>query len=72
MIRTASFIKEYNGSKGTRLNLADFFTVDEILNFKHNYLEANGRPIRAIGAHAEGAYGEADEVEGNASTVYIR
>ena len=72
MIRTAAFIQEFNGCKRTRLTLADFFTVDEILNFKNNYLEADGRPIRSVGTHAEGSYGDEDEVEGDANPVYFR
>ena len=72
MVRTARFVKQFNGYKGTRLTLADFFTVDEILKFKQNYLEMNGRPIRAVGANAEGSFGDDDEVEGHANIVYIR
>lgn len=72
MIRTACFVKQFNGYKGTRMTLADFFTVDEILKFKQNYLEANGRPIGAVGTNADGSFGDDDEVEGYASIVYIR
>ena len=72
MIRTANFVKSFNGYKGSRLVLADFFTVDEILNFKHNYLQENGHPIRSIGTYAEGSYGDGDVVEGNAYPRQIR
>ena len=72
MIRTAWFAKEFNGYKGTRLTLADFFTSSEILNFKHNYLDANGRPINSVGSHASGSYGDVDEVEENADIVHLR
>lgn len=72
MIRTANFVKTFNGYKQSRLVLADFFTVDEILNLKQNFLQENGRPIRSIGTYAEGSYGDGDEVEGNAYTRQIR
>ena len=72
MILTANFVKTFNGYKQSRLVLADFFTKDEILNFKHNFLQENGRPIRSIGTYAEGSYGDGDEIEGNAHTRQIR
>ena len=72
MIRTAWFVKEFNGYKGTRMTLADFFTSSEILNLKQNYLDANGRPINSVGSHASGSYGDVDEVEENADIVHLR
>ena len=72
MIRTAWFVKEFNGYKGTRMTLADFFTSSEILNLKQNYLDANGRPINSVGSHASGSYGDVDEIEENADIVHLR
>ena len=66
MLRAVTFIKDFNGVKGTAFVLADFFTSHEVLNLKYNYLEPSGRPIRAIGSSGWGSYGETDEVEGNA------
>ena len=72
MIRTAWFVKEFNGYKGTRMTLADFFTSSEILNLKQNYLDANGRPTSSVGSHASGSYGDVDEIEENADIVHLR
>lgn len=72
MMRTAGFIKEYNGYKGSRLVMADFFTTDEIIRFRQSYLQENGRPIRSVGQYAVGSYGDEDEVEGNAHAVHFR
>lgn len=72
MIKTASFIQEFNGVKGTAFVLADFFTTWEVLNLKNSYLQPNGRPIRAVGTSAPGSYGEDDEVEGRANIINIR
>ena len=72
MIKTASFIQEFNGVKGTAFVLADFFTTWEVLNLKNSYLQPNGRPIRAVGTYAPGSYGEDDEVEGRANIINIR
>ena len=72
MLRAAVFCKEFNGHKGTRFVLADFFTNDEVRRFKQQFLEPNGRPIRSVGDTAYGSYGDEDEVEGNASILFYR
>ena len=72
MLRAVGFIIEFNGYKNSRLVLADFFTVDEILTFKNSYLQPSGKPIKQIGKYAVGSFGDEDEVEGNADIVHFR
>ena len=61
MARTTRFISDYNGVRGSRMILKDFFRRDEIDIFTRHFLEDN-RPIGLVGEYGEGVAGIADEV----------
>ena len=61
MARSCKFIKDYNGAKGSRLVLTDFFAVSEVNTFRRYFLN-QGRPIASVGQTARGCIGILDEI----------
>ena len=62
MTRTAKFVADYNGTKGTRLILKDFFDSEEINFYTKKFVDSERKPIAAIGEFGEGIIGPEDEV----------
>ena len=62
MTRTLQFCKDFNGLKGSRMILIDFFTVREVEVYSNAFLRDNRtRTIAAVGTHAHGVFGTDDE-----------
>ena len=72
MTRTAKFAVDYNGTKGTRLILKDFFDGDEISFYTKKFLDDENRPIATVGEFGEGVIGPNDEVTTNAEPTRFR
>ena len=72
MTRTAKFAVDYNGTKGTRLILKDFFDSEEISFYTKKFLDGENKPIGAVGEFGEGVIGPYDEVTTNAEPTRFR
>lgn len=63
MTRSLQFVKEYNGLRGSRLILVDFFTPREVEVYRNGFLRDNRtRTIAAVGYSGHGVYGIGDEI----------
>ena len=62
MTRMAKFLKDYNGAKGTRLVMMDFFTTTEMTTFTTKFLNNSRRPINSVGDNLRVVFGINDEV----------
>ena len=72
MVRVAKFLVEYNGAKGSRLIMLDFFTHSELTTFTRNFLGPHRRPINAVGMSARVVFGIDDEIIHNPVRTGIR
>ena len=59
MTRTARFLANYNGLRGSRLILRDFFLREEIDVFTRHFLDGN-KPIASVGDYGDGVIGVGD------------
>ena len=63
MTRSLQFIKEYNGLRGSRMILVDFYTPREVEVYRNAFLRDNRtRTIAAVGHGGQGVYGIGDEI----------
>ena len=72
MARTAKFVVDFNGVKGSKMTMINFATSQEVDVFKKQYLGPDNWPISAVGNYARGSYGIDDEVFDNPPIVNIR
>ena len=73
MARSLQFIKEFNGTKHSRMKLIDLFTIKEIEVFTNLFLRDNRtRTIAAVGTRGDGVFGTEDELYHNAIPTSFR
>ena len=73
MLRVIQFVKDFNGIKGSRLRLADFFTIQEVEVFVEKFTTDNRtRPIATVGYRGEGVFGTQDEIYDNVRPTGFR
>ena len=72
MARTAKFVVDFNGVKGSKMTMINFATSQEVDVFRKQYLGSDNWPISAVGIYARGSYGTEDEVYGKPAIVSIR
>ena len=72
LVRMATFVKEFNGIKGSRLVLTDFATEKEVCILKRDYLNTANRPNNLLTNFAMGSYGPGDEVYDDVTILQIR
>ena len=73
MTRTLQFVKEFNGTLGSKLIMMDFFSTREIDVYKNVFLRDNRtRTIAAVGYFGNGVFGTEDEIYDNATPHRFR